>query len=308
MKSLNNSIKIVESGGLSISLDYITFGSGSPKTLILSGIHGNERTGNLIIARLMDKLPKFRGTLTILPIVNPLGYSLGQRVEPLSGLDLNRHFTGKNDGRPAYRITNTIMELIEKYDYIINLHNYTTAGLVQVAFSDTEEAKRLASLLKPDVVRVSHTEKEHKLTGSLMGWLKDNNKHSVLVELPTHLSITEEQSSRVIDGIVEHLTVDDKRTSLVDNITKVPFVKIKLVKSPQTGVFYSKTKLSLGCKVKKGDLHGKIVNLPSGEAFKIVSPCDGIICEKELKNEYPVTTGDTLYGIGELISESEKTK
>lgn len=301
MKKNVNNINIIKSGGMSVSLDHISFGSGNPKTLILSGIHGNEKTGNLVIARLLEKLPEFKGTLTILPIVNPLGYSQNQRVEPLSGLDLNRQFTGKNDGRPAHLITNAVMRLAEEYDYVIDLHNYKTAGLLQVAFSNTKKAKNLVQLLSPDVIRAPHTDTKFKLTGTLMSWLKSKKIPAVLVELSHQLSITDEQSLRIVTGIKTHLTSCDKRTKLIDNIDTLPFVRIKLIKSPQTGVCYYGIKLSLGDKVKKGDLLGKIVSLPSGETFKIISPSGGIICEKESQNEYPTMAGDALFGIGEVV-------
>lgn len=304
MQKCIKKIKIIKSGGLSISLDYLAIGKGNPKTLILSGIHGSERTGNLIIAKLMENLPEFKGTLMILPLVNPLGYTMGSREEPLSGLDINRQFTGKKDNRPVFAITAAIMKLCEKCDYIIDLHNYTTAGLIQIGFSNSSKAMELASLLNPDVIRASHTEKAWRLEGTLMNWLQNKGIPYVLVELPTHRNVTDEQCEKVVNGIKKHLINNDKNNELID---KRPSVKIKLVKSPQNGVFNTESKISLGDIVKKNDLLGKLTSLPSGKKMEIFCPYNGIICEKETQNKFPTIAGNTLFGIGEISEMTEGT-
>jgi len=302
-KRILRKIKIIESGGLLISLDYLTIGEGNPKTLIISGMHGTERTGNLVIAKLLEDLPEFIGTLTILPIANPLGYAMGQRQEPLSDLDLNRQFTGKNDGRPAFMITNAIMKLAQKYDFVIDLHNYPTAGVIQVGFNDSPKAMKIVLALKPDVIRASHTEKEWKLEGTLSGYLKNKGIPAVLVELPTHRNVTTEQCERIVNGIKSHLIMGDKNTELTDNINKIPHIRIKTVKSPNNGVFYVNSKYKLMDHVKKDEILGCLVEISSGKKTEILSPYNGIICEKEVQNEFPTIAGNSLFGIGELLKE-----
>lgn len=300
MKKQLHKKKIFSSGGLTLSLDYLTIGSGKPKTLILSGVHGTERTGNLVIAKLLESLPDLDGTLTILPIANPLGYTMGIRQEPFSGLDLNRQFTGKNDGRPALMITTAIIKLAQKYDYVIDLHNYPTAGVIQIGYSDIPGSRELASLLSPDVIRCSHAEKEWKLVGTLSGYLLSKRIPSVLVELPGHRNVTIEQIDRIVRGIKTHLTNGDNAGQLVDNIDKIPHVRIKTIKSPQNGVFYTNPELKLMDNIKKGDILGELVDIPSGIRVKVKSPYNGIICEKEIQTEFSTIAGNTLFGIGEL--------
>lgn len=299
-----NSLKIIKSSGLTLALDYLTIGSGNPKTLIISGIHGNERTGNLIIAKLLNDLPKFQGTLTILPVANPLGYALGKREEPLSGLDLNRQFTGKNDGRPAFRITTSIMDLAKEYDYVIDLHNYTTAGLIQVGFSWLAGSLKVAEMLNPDVIRAPHVEEEYKTSGKLSDFLKKENVPYIIIELPHHQNIAEEQCIRVVNGIKAHLT--NGGSLKTDSLLNKQFVRIKLVKASQTGVFKRNTSLNLSDSLSKGEQLGIFSILSEKEEFPIINQHEGMICEMEPSLERPVLGGETLFGIGEILKENEK--
>lgn len=301
MKKDLRRIKIVESGGLSISLDYLTIGMGSPKTLIISGVHGTERTGNLVIAKLLESLPEFKGTLSVLPLSNPLGYAMETRQEPLSGLDLNRQFTGKNNGQPALMIASAIVKLAEKYDFVIDLHNYPTGGVLQVGYSansDQKKLERLVSLLKPDIIRTSHTEKSWKLEGSLSGMLQNKGVPYIIVEMPSHRDVLTDQVSRVVAGIKTHIIGNEEDVDFIYKVSKIPHVQIKTVKSPQGGVFYSNPKIKLMDKIIKGKILGVLVDIPSGRKIEIKCPYDGVVCEKITQNEFPAVAGNTLYGIG----------
>jgi len=50
---------VVNSNGVSVSLASATIGKGEPKTLIISGVHGDERSGQLLIVNLLKDLPDF---------------------------------------------------------------------------------------------------------------------------------------------------------------------------------------------------------------------------------------------------------
>lgn len=298
---------IMESSGLKISLDYVTIGEGSPKTFILSGIHGDERSGQLIIKELLANLPDFKGTLTVLPVANPLAYAMSQRDEPLSGQDLNRSFTGKNDGRPLFKLANAIAELAKEHDYIIDLHGYQTAGLLQVGVTQGDESLKMAEMLLPDVVRVAHAAQEYKINGALSSVVRKEGKSYLLIELPSHEYITEEQVKRVSGGIAKHLTNCNNYSSIKpDQTLSKPFIRIKLVKSEQAGVFERESSLNLGDSVRQGEKLGILTVLPSQEIVEISCPYDGIICEMNEMNQSAVIAGETLVGIGELLADEEK--
>jgi hypothetical protein len=99
-------------------------GSAGPSVFIGVGIHGDELTGIASIWRLMDHLKgkDVRGTITIMPAMNPDGLSYNIRGMPEAGVDLNRMYPGKATGYIAERITAKIWEIARKHDIIIDLH------------------------------------------------------------------------------------------------------------------------------------------------------------------------------------------
>lgn len=81
-------------------LRYWVFGDASPTTLILSGIHGDERTPTELGHRLVEWLarspfPIATGRIVIAPDVNPDGYAAHRRIND-RGVDLNRNYPARN--------------------------------------------------------------------------------------------------------------------------------------------------------------------------------------------------------------------
>ena len=300
-------IELANSGGLHLYLDIVTFGSGSPRTLLISGIHGSERTGQLLLSRLVEQLPEFIGTLSIVAIANPLGYAMDDRLETLSGLDINRQFTGKKDGRPAFQITAALTELASQYDFVIDLHNYTTSGLIQVGCSIHDDSAKIAELLSPDVIRINHTSQALKLDGTLSAAVRSAGKPYVLVELPPHERVTSEQIDNVTSGLIAHLqNCQEYVEQTLESIWENPFVRIRLVKASQTGVFYRNENLEHGDAVTKDEVLGTLVSTSDFSKTVILSPYDGLVCEMETVGETPVVAGETLFGIGEQLSDDER--
>lgn len=99
-------------------------GSAGPSVFIGVGIHGDELTGIASVWRLIEYLKgkDVRGTITIMPAMNPDGLNYNIRGMPEAGVDLNRLYPGKSNGYIAERITAKIWEIARKHDIIIDLH------------------------------------------------------------------------------------------------------------------------------------------------------------------------------------------
>jgi len=99
-------------------------GSAGPSVFIGAGVHGDELTGIASIWRLIDYLKgkAIRGTITIIPSMNPDGLNYNIRGMPEAGIDLNRLYPGKSTGYIAERITAKIWEIAKKHDVIVDLH------------------------------------------------------------------------------------------------------------------------------------------------------------------------------------------
>ncbi len=112
------------------TLTYRGFAPG-PRLLILGAVHGNETCGTQAITQVQDELDSGkllieRGTVTFVPITNPMAYQLKQRS---GDRNLNR-----NMGTTAIpqdfedRIANVLCPLLESHDVLLDLHSFHTGG------------------------------------------------------------------------------------------------------------------------------------------------------------------------------------
>lgn len=295
MELKEKKIRIIESNGISVSLGYFTIGEGAPKTLMISGVHGNEKTGQIVIKRLLEKMPDVVGTLTILPIANPTGFSEGTRQESSSGLDLNRNFFETSDNA----IIQAVLGLVKTHQYVIDLHNITTDGWIQALSNHINDSDNLAASFNPDVVRTSGKNQALKKTGTLSQYTKDAGIAYVLLELPTHSKVSQSQIDKVVSGLIWHLqNPGQKSPHERRDFSEIPKVGIRLIKAEVSGVFIKHKNLELGKSVTKGDVVGEIV-ADGAMSYRVVSIYGGIVCEIDGDESRAVNKGDTLVGIGE---------
>ena len=278
-------------------LQYSTHGSGSPKTLIISGVHGNERTGQIIIDRLLKNLPTFSGTLTILPVANPTGFTNNTRVESVSGLDLNRNFFDSGDG-PGNQIIKAILHLVRRQDFIFDLHNFKTDGLVQVVSNHIGASDTVAMLFQPDLVRTSGGNGSLKKTGTLTQYTKDANISYLLFELPIEHKLSQTQIDKILSGFRDFLSGSHEETNTTKkSFNDLPRVAIRVIKAEISGVFSKNERLVLEDIVSFGEILGTITFNETRKEIR--SPCKGIVCELDQEETREVKVGDTLLAIGE---------
>jgi predicted deacylase len=102
-----------------------------PRLIVLAAVHGNEVCGMHAIERVARDLTEGalrieRGTLTMVPVTNPLAHALGQRA---GERNLNRNL------RPAAapqdfedRIANVLCPLLDAHDALLDLHSFLSPG------------------------------------------------------------------------------------------------------------------------------------------------------------------------------------
>jgi murein peptide amidase A len=76
------------------------FHSGEPTTLVIGGIHGDERSGVCLAEELVKRILSrqiidFKGRVIIMPLINPDGFAAGTRANA-RGIDINRNFPTKD--------------------------------------------------------------------------------------------------------------------------------------------------------------------------------------------------------------------
>lgn len=102
-----------------------------PKLLVLGAVHGNEVCGTRGISKVLEaidsgKLQIERGTVTFVPITNPLAYQLKQRI---GDRNLNRNMAPSAIPQDFEdRIANALCPLLDAHDVLLDLHSFHTGG------------------------------------------------------------------------------------------------------------------------------------------------------------------------------------
>lgn len=105
--------------------------SPGPKLIVLGAVHGNEIAGTVGIERVVAEirsgaLQLKRGSVTLVPITNPLAYSKRQRM---GDRNLNRNLYPKAQPEDYEdRIANVLCPLLAAHDVLLDLHSFHTAG------------------------------------------------------------------------------------------------------------------------------------------------------------------------------------
>jgi len=111
------------------SVTYTGLGQG-PRVIIMGATHGNEVCGTLAIGRVMAELDAGRlhiakGSVTFVPIVNPLAYAKNTRS---GDRNLNRDLFPKTDPQDFEdRVANWLCPLLAAHDVLLDLHSFNAA-------------------------------------------------------------------------------------------------------------------------------------------------------------------------------------
>ena len=102
-----------------------------PRLLVLGAVHGNEVCGARAIAQLIDEIDSGalairRGTLSLVPVANPLAHQLGQRT---GDRNLNRNMAPSAIPQDFEdRLANVLCPLLDAHDVLLDLHSFHTGG------------------------------------------------------------------------------------------------------------------------------------------------------------------------------------
>jgi len=115
-----------------ITIHQIAGRKPGPKLIVFGAVHGNETCGTVAIRRVMQeieqgKLVVEQGTLTLVPIVNPLAFQLKRRN---GDRNLNRNMRISTEPQDYEdRLSNLICPLLEAHDVLLDLHSFHTPGI-----------------------------------------------------------------------------------------------------------------------------------------------------------------------------------
>ncbi|MFZ4480597.1 MAG: succinylglutamate desuccinylase [Rhodoferax sp.] len=102
-----------------------------PRLLVLGAVHGNETAGTRGIQRVLGEIDArilnlAAGSVTFVPITNPMAYELGQRA---GERNLNRNLGPSAEPREFEdHIANWLCPLMTNHDVLLDLHSFQAVG------------------------------------------------------------------------------------------------------------------------------------------------------------------------------------
>jgi predicted deacylase/environmental stress-induced protein Ves len=129
-----------------------------PTLGLTAAVHGNELNGVPCIHKIINTIDvhSLKGTVVGVPCVNVAGYLRMQRGWS-DGVDLNRHFPGKERGLSSEVFCHAVINRLVKgnLDYLIDLHTASFGRInsyyVRADLNDPD-AKSLATLIHPQII------------------------------------------------------------------------------------------------------------------------------------------------------------
>ena len=112
------------------SIQFTTLHSG-PRLIVTAAVHGNETCGTVAIRRVLADIDQGRlnlvaGTVTFIPVSNPLAYQKNQRE---GDRNLNRKLAPTAEPREFEdHVANWLCPLLAQHDALLDLHAFRTPG------------------------------------------------------------------------------------------------------------------------------------------------------------------------------------
>jgi predicted deacylase len=113
------------------SLNYTGLAPG-PALIVCGAVHGNETCGTRAIGRVIEALDTGAlriksGSVTFVPVANPLAYARGERC---GERNLNRKLVPTNDPQDFEdRVANWLCPLLARHDVLLDLHSFQASGI-----------------------------------------------------------------------------------------------------------------------------------------------------------------------------------
>lgn len=303
------SIPLPDFGTLKVNLPIISFGEGKPKVTIICGIHGNERSGLLVINKLIRSLDLKKGQISILPSANPIAQALKIRDFPNmldSYINLNRCFPGKSNNEYSLAIAEAIAKNVADSDLVIDLHTFSLPCPVVGILADGPEetvkgSRKLLDILQPDIIWKVDTNRpsEAKFLNTLGHYLHMRKKNFLGIELPNIFRVSENEVGRVVKGLNRVFA----SLGMLDQVNQETIIQAPLysrfpyIRTAHSGLFIAKKKILDN--VKAGAEVGELVNLYTLDSEIVVSPYEGkiiILLDKDF-----VRAGDKIFSVAQKV-------
>lgn len=267
---------------------------------IVSGIHGDELEGQLVIyllsCWLKENKEKLNGIVDIYPAVNSLGIDTITRGFPNYDIDLNRAFPGSENEFLPGQVVYALSQDVKGSDIAIDIHssNIFLREIPQIRINKTfsPDTLPLAKELNCDFIWIHDA--VTVLEATFSHTLNSMGTKTLVVEMGVGMRLTKEYGEQLLIGILNLLKKQNMIITDEEFDVRKPFSSevgdVFYINSPKSGLFIPS--LDHCDIIKKGDKIGEIVNPLTGEVFsELFAPNGGILFTLR---EYPVVYEGSL--------------
>ena len=180
-----------------------------PKSLLMAGVHGDEKTGVVILKKIIKQLQNSKKSypIAIIPCVNMQAYIANSRINPKDKIDFNRIFPVIKIKSESYQVGKVIQDFAEKFTTVIDIHVFTGQHTlmcgVDLNISKGKTQKKIKDLMSrigmEAICRIDHTSEPQK-DGSLCGYLQHKKILAFGIELPPLEGLTKNNANMFICG------------------------------------------------------------------------------------------------------------
>ena len=282
---------------------YASEDGGGKRVCLATGIHGDERMGQLVVYDVAQRIghepQHLHGTVDIYPMLNSIGLDIGERMVPSSTmLDMNRAFPGNPDGTAMESICYAIIEEMKGADLVLDIHTSSqiTSELYGVRVHEKHVDVMLsgAAALCPEVIWVLPDKPAHN--ASLCGALTQEDTHAVVLMVDERRLRSQMVVDQVVDGIfckLKEMGVWSGETKKAPALSDIPCMwedrDICRVTGTLPGMYVPHE--VIGEEIREGDVLGTIFNALTGEAVEtVVAPEEGLVfTQRRYSAVYPGT-------------------
>ncbi|MEM6593719.1 MAG: M14 family metallopeptidase [Pseudomonadota bacterium] len=273
-------------GGIDIDIPVLVInGTGSGPTFwVNAAIHGDEPEGPLacaLAARRIDAA-KLRGTVVMVPCVNPLAFSAAERGNPIDTFtyDMNRIYPGSATGYFSDRVADAHWQAMKNVaDFEISIHSGGAHSFLDKAIfvDERPESVELAMAMGEGWGCIMSN---FTTSGSPMAAMNQAGKIGITVELggrsytaPERFRYVAEELAKSILNICYHYDMLDGTATYPKDATKGSQVALL---APASGIFLPEEGVDFLTMMQAGDKIARIINIFGDEVGALHAPADGM--------------------------------
>lgn len=298
-------IKAGKYGHFDIEIPLLKIGNGNPKLTILTGMHGDEYSGLLILRKFLDEAELLKGTLQVIFSANPLARAQKRRETEADLLDLNRVFPGKEDGSITERIAHKITSIVGDSDLVIDLHTMksrVTPTVIQISCKTDvdEKCREYVRAFNNEKVWFIETTNEGRYVQTMCSFLSRQLIPNFGIEVNNVDKISGDDIDKIIDGLKSIMAKLGMTNYDIKSCEPKLFRREK-VYGHYSGIFIPVKEPD--SEITVGEIVGHIMDTHDMQLKEVISQKNGFI--SDIHTKCFVNEGDHLYSLGIRMGEQK---